>query len=86
MISSKKSEKSVSSLIFNFPMRRVYLKRQGCSLKSAMILVDNKSNSIDIIVIKIFFLFKTIPNRPIKKTIQVKFNMKFMLTVNIFYF
>ena len=35
---------------------------------------SNKS-SIDIIIIKIFFRFKTIPTNPIKKTIQVSFKI-----------
>lgn len=41
---------------------------------------SNKS-SIDIKIIKIFFRFKAIPIRPIKKTRLFSFSMKFILTV-----
>lgn len=45
---------------------------------------DNKSNSIDIIIIKIFFLFIIIPSNPIKKTMLVIVNTSYIFIVNIF--
>ena len=49
-------------------------------------LTANKRSSMDIIVIKMFFLFSTIPNSPIKNTTQLRLIKEFMLMVNTKFF
>ena len=46
-------------------------------------LTDNNKSSIDKIIIKIFLRFKIIPTKPMEKTVQVSFKIKFVLMYNI---